>query len=304
MRFFWVLSFVALLFVACGGEETAGSECLTKEDCPASQICVGGLCINPDDTGSGKCETAQDCAFGFTCIDHICVQMSGDTAGDTSGDSAGDTAGDSAGDSGDSGQDDVADSGDSVTDTADTTDTAADNSVQPDETVITDEDVDETADEDVDSGDVACVNTAACSEDTVCVAEKCRDPFDFQWSIGNISLTVTKTDSGGENWDPLGNKPDPYVVFKLNESIKFETSVAENSYDGTYSESYSTYLMPADALTFMVVDEDGGLNLSDNDLMETFHLNPINPKWLHDGKYNLIPTTHVPKFIVYFDIIL
>ena len=51
-------------------------------------------------------------------------------------------------------------------------------------------------------------------------------------------------------------------------------------------------------------DYNGGLNLSDNDLMESFQLTPIDPTWLHEGTYSCPPTSNLPKFIVHFDIVL
>jgi hypothetical protein len=138
----------------------------------------------------------------------------------------------------------------------------------------------------------------------VCVAEACRSPFDFQWRIGDISLTVADKDKNGDNWDPFGNAPDPYVQFKFNGTLRFETDYADNEYTGNYSESYETYLIPTDSMTFVVMDYDADLNLSDDDLMETFQLDSLDPQWLHDGKYSLTPTENIPSFIVHFDIIL
>ena len=308
MKFLWLFVIAGTLFISCGGEEeVAGSECITKEDCTTPLICINGFC-KAEDNGDAECTTSQECPFGEECIDFKCVEISGDTTGDTAGDTAGDTSGDT-GDSADTGNTadtadssdttdttdsaDSSDSGDSADTTPDTADTATDN------TIIPDEESDEIPDEDVDSGEIDCGSTGECSEDMVCVATKCRNPFDFKWRIGDISLTTSDDD-----WDPFGNDPDPYVQFMLNGTLKFETDYADDDCNGNYSESYETYLIPTDSMTFLVIDYDGGLNLSDNDLMETFQLNSVDPKWLHDGKYSLTPTENVPKFIVYFDIIL
>ena len=65
----WGLTLSALLFTltACQDEPIrVGGFCSSAADCPASQVCAGGLCV-------GTCTTNNDCGVGEVCKDQVCL---------------------------------------------------------------------------------------------------------------------------------------------------------------------------------------------------------------------------------------
>ncbi len=285
MKIRFALAVLFLLFaVSCGGEEEVAAQCATADDCVSPQLCIDGACVDPDNGDTAQtCTKEEDCPFGYTCTDSHCVPIQSDT-----------------GDSGDSAQDDVADTADSVDDSEQIVQDKEEQQPDEEENIpddTTDEDSDEVPDEDSDSGEEKCINTTECPDNQVCVASLCRDPFSVKWRIGDISVSVVH-----KNWEGggLNGAPETFITLFLNNDVVFTTDPVDGQYDAYFPDHYDTYLLPDDSLRFLVKDEDPA-NAADT--IADITVNNINPEWLHKGSYSVPPSDGVTELIIHFDLL-
>lgn len=65
-----LLAASAALYAAACGSDPAGTPCNADADCPGLQLCVNGVCEEPETVA---CTTADDCGEGQTCEAGICT---------------------------------------------------------------------------------------------------------------------------------------------------------------------------------------------------------------------------------------
>jgi C2 domain-containing protein len=107
----------------------------------------------------------------------------------------------------------------------------------------------------------SCVDHWDCTAaDRVCIASGCDLAWGRQFCFNGMSVELaTKNPANGEDWDPLGGAPDPFVVCTLNEQMPplLQTAYVDNMFDASWPDQFClVFDDPAANITCTVWDFD------------------------------------------------
>ena len=72
MRKISFVLFLGLALTACGDDTEPTTECTTRDDCGAGEVCEAQVCV-PDEGTTPECTTSDDCGDGEVCEAGACV---------------------------------------------------------------------------------------------------------------------------------------------------------------------------------------------------------------------------------------
>lgn len=98
----------------------------------------------------------------------------------------------------------------------------------------------------------------SCLADDICIDEACTLAFGRSYQVTVTALTVNSLSPAGAAWDALGGAPDPYVVVTLNDVIVFTSSVVQDVFTPTYTDTASFTIPVGSTFRFEAWDSDVG----------------------------------------------
>ena len=121
-----------------------------------------------------------------------------------------------------------------------------------------------TTGDDDDSGGDGDADADACDErnddcagETICIAGACEAAFGRRYRFSSISVSIPDRKPDGTSWDALGGAPDPFVEVWLNDTtLVLRTSVVDDVFDASYSETGDATIGAGDSVFVDVLDED------------------------------------------------
>ena len=110
-----------------------------------------------------------------------------------------------------------------------------------------------------DAGDVGAQCDAThdvCTGDSVCVASQCQRAFTRGYTISSLSIQVPTTKPDGTSWDIGGGAPDLYIVVSTDGTKIGMTSIVQNQFSATYTETFPVTLAATTTLDVHAFDSD------------------------------------------------
>lgn len=134
------------------------------------------------------------------------------------------------------------------------------------------------------SGPGPCVSNADCTgAGEVCLSDgTCADAYNRTYEFFVNMASVDATKMNGDNWDPLGDSPDPYFTVTVDGTEVFESSEFENNLGATWTQGVDVLVTPTTRVEITLWDRD----LADHDLIETMIWDPVPQALLVSGNFD------------------
>ncbi len=99
-----------------------------------------------------------------------------------------------------------------------------------------------------------------CTGENVCVNGGCAAAFGRAYRIIIGAGQMTAVDAVGDDWDAIGDPPDPMVTFSLNGSSLGSTPAAQDTYSPQWSYTFQAVIAAGSSYVIDVEDEDVAVN--------------------------------------------
>lgn len=130
--------------------------------------------------------------------------------------------------------------------------------------------------------EISCTDRNDCQPSEICSgASRCTSAWGHRYRIRVQKILVAETKSGGENWDPLGDAPDPFWELWIDGALVMTAPVVKNSFEVAWPDVYTARLAAAVAVEFRFYDEDA----SEHDIIDSYRWPEIPESSLHEGEW-------------------